>query len=218
MGRLRMGREMNRVLHQVWIQGESEIPDSFRSNRQKWADSLPNFEMKLWDEKSAREQWPDVDEHFDKCFHHATRADLILARALRDFGGLATGTDCVPNRPDLLLRYITAVDSMLVITPGRAEISNGLQWSANPHHPFWDCVCKHQLREGGRHLSNKNVPWATGPGCYMAAFRARKWNLFLVTAPVAFTRDWNKGWSNKDAFIDPGFSASWWQAGRSSDA
>ena len=199
-----------KMIHQVWVQGEENLPDEYKKNRTKWAKAFPDFELKLWDEGSARAQWQDIDEHFDKCHHHATRADLILARAIRDFGGIATGTDCIPNNAVAFRKYIDVCDSMIVITPNRKEISNGLQWSAEPNHPFWQCVCKHQLREKGRHLPNNNVPFATGPQCYMDAFNARKWNLHLVTATVAFTTDWNKEWVNENAFIDAGYAASWW--------
>lgn len=200
---------MIKKIHQVWIQGESELPEAFKKHRAAWADAFPDFELVLWDEGSAKAQWPDFAKVSDQCYHHATRADLILARAVRDFGGIATGTDCVPNNPERMRKFIEAADTMIVLTPGRNEISNGLQWSAEPGHPFWECVCKHQLREGGRHLSNSNVPFATGPDCYMGAFRARKWELFIVSASVAFTHDWCGAWTNRGAFINPGFAASW---------
>lgn len=200
---------MNRVIHQVWVQGEKNLPDQFKRNREQWAEAMPGFSMKLWDDEEARATWPEYAAVSNKCYHHATRADLILARALRDFGGLATGTDCLPNNPTRMMAFLEVADSMLVITPGRKEISNGLQWCADPGHPFWECVCRHQLREKGRFLGNKNVPEATGPGCYMEAFQARKWQLFLVSASIAFTHDWAGAWTNRAAFINAGFAASW---------
>lgn len=200
---------MSKLIHQVWVQGEASLPDKFQQNRSLWKKEFPDFTMVLWDEDTASRMWPDYAEVSERCHHHATRADLILARAVRDYGGLATGTDCTPNNVTSFRKFIDIADSMLVITPGRKEISNGLQWSSGTHHPFWECVCKHQLREGGRHLSNSDVPFATGPGCYMDAFRARKWDLFLVTATKAFTTDWAGTWRNPDAFIHAGYAASW---------
>jgi len=200
---------MNKTIHQVWIQGEDALPEAFQQNRKLWKAAFPDFDMVLWDEESASKQWPEYAANSKRCHHHATRADLILARALRDFGGLATGTDCSPNNAKSMGAFLSCADSMLVITPGRKEISNGLQWSAEPNHPFWECVCRHQLREAGKHLSSANVPAATGPGCYMEAFHARKWDLFLVTATRAFTTDWAGTWQNRSAFINAGYAASW---------
>lgn len=196
-------------IHQVWIQGEAEMPEEFKANRALWQAEFPDFEVILWDEESARKQWPEFAAVSSRCFHHATRADLILARALRDFGGLATGTDCRPNNSAKLKSILSVVDSFLVLTPGRHEVSNGLQWSARPNHPFWKCVCNHQLRGRGRHLGRKSVSTATGPKCYHEAFHAHMWDLHVVTAPAAFTRDWKGGWTNPEALIDPGFAASW---------
>jgi hypothetical protein len=196
-------------IHQVWIQGEEAMPEAFKANRGLWQAEFPDFELVLWDEKSARAQWPEFAAVSSKCYHHATRADLILARALRDFGGLATGTDCRPNHPGKLRAIMEATDAFLVLTPGRPEVSNGLQWCAKPNHPFWKCVCNHQLRERGKHLPRKSVSAATGPRCYHEAFHAHMWDLHVITAPAAFTRDWKGGWTNPTALIDPGFAASW---------
>lgn len=201
--------EIVKKIHQVWIQGEFEMPEEYRDNRALWKAEFPDFELVLWDEESAKKQWPEFAAATGKCYHHATRADLILARALRDFGGLATGTDCRPNNSSRLRGILEVVDSFLVMTPGREEVSNGLQWSAQPNHPFWKCVCNHQLRDRGRHLGRRSVSSATGPKCYHEAFHAHMWGLHVITAPAAFTRDWNNGWENPNALIDPGFAASW---------
>ena len=198
-----------RVIHQVWIQGEKELPEEYARFRKEWAEAFPDWEMVLWDGAKAASQWPDFAEASPRCAHHATRADIILARAIRDFGGLALGADCSVKNAEALKTTIGALDSMLVITPGFDEISNGLQWCAKAGHPFWNCVCRHQLREGGRHLGRKSVSEATGPKCYAEAFKARMWELGLVTAPKAFTRDWAGRWTNPEAFIDPGFAGSW---------
>ncbi len=198
-----------RLIHQVWIQGAENLPDAFKKNRDLWQEAFPDFKMMLWDQNSASRQWPDFEKVSDKCFHHATRADLILARAVRDFGGLATGTDCRPNNIMKLRQITNTLENFIVLTPGRPEISNGLQWSATPGHPFWKCVCNHQLRSNGEHLGRKSVSSATGPKCYHEVFSARFWQLHVITAPLAFTRDWNGGWENPNALIDPGFAASW---------
>jgi hypothetical protein len=208
-GNVVVSAEPSKKLHQVWIQGEGELPEEFKANRAQWRAALPDFEMVLWDEESARKQWPEFAEVSNSCYHHATRADLILARALRDFGGLATGTDCRPNNHAKLRALLNVVDSFIVLTPGREEVSNGLQWSSRANHPFWKCVCNHQLRDHGSHLSRKSVSSATGPRCYHEAFHAQMWDLHVITAPGAFTRDWKHGWTNPDALIDPGFAKSW---------
>lgn len=198
-----------KIIHQVWVQGEKALPKQFMDNRELWSKAFPEFELKLWDEESATLQWPDFARVKGRCYHHATRADLILARAIRDFGGLATGTDCTPNNVEALRKAMSENQAFVVRVEGRPEVSNGLQWSAGPQHPFWKCVCNHQLRGKGVHLSSPKVNRATGPRCYMEAFSAYPWGLTAIPASTAYTHDWKKGWSNKDAMINPGYAASW---------
>jgi len=40
-----------KLLHQVWVQGESELPEDYRKNRDAWRAALPaGWRMVLWDE------------------------------------------------------------------------------------------------------------------------------------------------------------------------
>lgn len=202
---------MTRILHQVWIQGEDALPEKFRKNREMWRSMLPgDWEMILWDNEKAKKQWPEYARVESKCYHHATRADLILARCIRDIGGLATGTDAQPLNPGPMLRFLEIAPTMVVIDPRAKELSNGLVWSANPGHPFFKCVCNHQLRKDGSLLCSKSVASATGPGCYNEAFLAHRWDLCCVTVNHAYDRHWTeKKRVNPDAWIDPGYAASW---------
>ncbi len=77
-----------KVLHQVWVQGEDNLPSEYAENRRKWVELLAprGWTFKLWDNRSACGQWKDYAEHEASCYHHATRCDLILARALRGSG------------------------------------------------------------------------------------------------------------------------------------
>lgn len=205
--------ERSRILHQVWVQGGASLPENYQRNRELWRAALPDgWTMMLWDDAMARARWSDYAAVADQCYHHATRADLILARCSRDFGGLNVGTDSVPANAADMLHFIESNETALVLTSHRDELSNGLVWSARPGHPFFACVCLHQLRQNAKHVANKNVPWATGPGCYYQAFRAHSWDLNLVTLKRGFTHDWadKTRTRNGAAWVDPGYAASWW--------
>jgi len=204
-------KSMKKYIHQVWVQGETQLPDTFKNNRALWQEAFPDFEMVLWDNESARERWPDFAEHTDTCYHHATRCDLILARALRDIGGLATGTDCVPNNPQALRQYIESHDSLLVFINQGPNASNGLQWSSTPNHPFWAMVCQHQMRSNGALLATLPPNKATGPWCYTKCLERFEGSIDIVPGETAYTKYWNeaKTWNNPEAFIDPGYARSW---------
>ena len=199
-----------KILHQVWVQGESDLPSDFQKNRALWREKLPQeWEMRLWDDGAAKAEWEDYREVADSCPNHAMRADLILARALRDYGGIATGTDVVPNNIDNLMLWTECNDSMVILNPGGGAASNGLSYFREPNHPFIKCVCLHQLRNGND-LSGAHVWGETGPGCWNAAIRAHMWNLSIATDRRAYTKLYSeKEVGNPDAWVDAGYAGSW---------
>ena len=213
IGRIKASQKepMKKYIHQVWVQGAADLPATFKKNRALWQEAFPDFEMVLWDNESARERWADYAEYTDTCYHHATRCDLILARALRDIGGLATGTDCAPNNPLALRQYIDSRDSLLVFIEQGPNASNGLQWSSEPNHPFWSMVCQHQTRSNGALLANSPPNEATGPWCYTRCLQHFEGDINIVSGETAYTKYWNeaKTWHNSEAFIDPGYAKSW---------
>lgn len=213
MGRLTefsFGKMSVKILHQVWVQGEEDLPEDFRRKRRVWRDTLPeSWEMILWDGEMAKKQWPDYAEVESLCSHHAMRADLILARCLRDLGGLVTGTDVEPNKPEGLLTFIENFPTMVLVDPHEPQVSNGLVWSEEPRHPFIECVCRHQLRDK-RILKDRNVSKITGPECWWDALKAKKWDLCLATTTHAYTSQWRKGYPvNHNAWVDPCYASSW---------
>jgi len=202
---------MKKIIHQVWVQGIDCLPKKFRDNRNKWKKYFPDFECILWDDVSASHMWEDYSLHTEKCYHHATRCDLILARALRDFGGLATGTDSIPVNYQSLREYIETHPSLLVYINQGPNASNGLQWSSEPNHAFWQQVCDYQLRQNGELLSKVPPNKATGPWCYTDCLQAFEGEIDIVPGELAYTKYWKEAesWDNPEAFIDPGYAKSW---------
>lgn len=199
-----------KILHQVWVQGESELPKEFKKNRDKWRSDLPEeWDLILWDDESASERWPEFKEVTALCNCHAMRADIILALALRDIGGVATGTDVIPNNIPDFLNFISATDTMVVTNPHAYACSNGLVWMAEPQHPLMVCVCKHQLRD--KELLTKGNVWhITGPKAWWEAIRAMMWDLTMVTDRKAYTRLCSeKKPTNLNAWVDAGYAGSW---------
>jgi len=201
---------MIKILHQVWVQGEDELPEEFKKNREKWRNELPDdWEMVLWDNESASQKWPRFKEVTDRCNCHAMRADLILALALRDIGGVATGTDVIPNNIPDFLKFIEATDTMVITHPKGKSCSNGLVWMAKPQHPLMKCVCNHQLRDKNM-LSSGNVWHVTGPGAWWGAVSAHMWDLTMVMDRKAYTKLYReKTVGNPKAWVDAGYAGSW---------
>lgn len=202
---------MKKILHQVWIQGEANLPEDFAKNRALWQKELPDWEMILWDEESAVAKWPDYAVVSPLCSHHAMRADLILARAQRDIGGIATGTDVVPNNIPNLLKWIECNDTLVIANISGKSASNGLSYFGTTQHPFIKCVCNHQLRDRSL-LSDKDVWRITGPGCWYQALASRMWNINIATDERAYTKLYSdRVVRNPDAWVDAGYAGSWHQ-------
>lgn len=199
-----------RILHQVWAQGESELPAEQRRNRCAWSAVLPpGWRMVLWDDAMARAEWADYAAVSDQCSHHAMRCDLILARAQRDFGGLAMGTDVVPHNTAGLFAFAAAVPAFAVVNVPGKSASNGVSWFAEPRHPFITEVCRFQLRDLNS-LSDRNVWRVTGPGAWFNVFNSRMWNMATVSDRLAYTRLYKEtGIVNPSAWVDAGYAGSW---------
>lgn len=201
---------MSKILHQVWVQGEEHLPEEYQKSRAQWREALPDdWELRLWDDATARAEWADYNEVSDLCNCHAMRSDLILARALRDYGGLASGADVIPNNIPDLLNFISATDTMLVTNPKGRACSNGITWFRDPHHPLAGCVCRYQLLDWGK-LTTGNVWRVTGPGAWWGALSAGSWNMTLVTDRKAFSHlASDKEASNPDGWVNPVYAGSW---------
>ena len=203
-------KKSSKILHQVWIQGEKNLPSDFQKNRELWRQVLPDgWEMILWDEEMAKAEWEDYAEVTGLCSHHAMRADLILARAQRDMGGLAMGTDVIPHNTEGLWAWCDNNSTLVICNISGRSASNGVSWFASPNDPFISCVCRHQLRNKAL-LANRNVWKVTGPGAWYEALSRYQWDICMATDRHAYTRLFSdKNITNPKAWVDPGYAGSW---------
>lgn len=198
---------MNKFIHLCWIQGADQLPAEYKANVQRWKAAFPDRTVLVWDNAMACERWVDYRHVQETCSHHAMRADLILARALRDFGGLATGTDVVLLNPAPLASWLMNNDTLLIVNPCDHACSNALV--AMPEgHPFISAVCEDQWANLSKfHLPQ--VQMITGPGLYYQVFRQRHWALAMVTDTLIYDHLWGQPVHNPNAWVNPGYAASW---------
>lgn len=119
------------------------------------------------------------------------------------------GTDCQPVNPQGLFTFIDSNPTMIVLEAPCPQVSSGLAWSRDPHHPYFTRLCQFQLRDLTR-LADTFVAGVTGPTAWWETLRLDHWNLSLVTSRQAFVRQWDeKCIKNPLAWVDPGYAASW---------
>jgi mannosyltransferase OCH1-like enzyme len=202
---------MNRTVHFTWAQGYAALPPPYRKNLELWQAALPNWTIKVWDIEQASERWPDFARIQHRCFHHATRSDIIQSRVMRDIGGIYVGTDTRPMPG--LQRFVSMLEHIpesLVVDPKEKAVMNCLSYTRQPGSRFWDCAVNHQMRNECGRLGESNVHWATGPGCLWEVLRAHCWSTHMIPIREAYSHHWCGHYPrNEDAFVDPGYACSW---------
>jgi mannosyltransferase OCH1-like enzyme len=206
-----MGGHMNKTIHATWAQGENNLPAKFRENLDMWQAAMPGWTLHIWDTVQACERWEDFSSIERKCYHHATRSDLIQARVMRDIGGIYIGTDSTPAAG--LPRFLNLIESVresIVVDLKGAAAMNCLAFSRGGGSKFWSCVVNHQMRDNCARLGDRNVHHATGPGCMWGALKAHQWGVHMIPMMEAYTHHWNGSYpKNPDAYCNPGYAASW---------
>ena len=207
--------DLNKTIHVTWAQGEDKLPAKFRANLDLWQAALPDWKLQIWDIPQACERWDDFSKIEGKCYHHATRSDLIQSRVMRDIGGIYIGTDSTPaGGLHLFIKLIESIQESIVTDIKVGAAMNCLSFSRGSGSKFWSCVVNHQMRNNCGRLGDKNVHWSTGPGCIWEALKAYPWPVHMIPIMEAYTHHWNGSYKkNPDAYCNPGYAASWQKTG-----
>jgi inositol phosphorylceramide mannosyltransferase catalytic subunit len=127
-----------RIIHQIWYQGETQLPEKYRRFRNTWKKNHPDWKFVLWDEKSMRElvhrEYAWFVSYFDGYPLDIQRMDSARYLILNSFGGFYIDMDVESFKPidELLGDY----ELILSKTVG---YNNAIMGSI-PHHPLWQEV------------------------------------------------------------------------------
>lgn len=138
-----------RVIHQIWYQGEAQLPERYRRFRRTWEKHHPDWEFVFWDERKIRElihtEYGWFGSYFDGYPMDIQRMDSARYFILNTCGGFYIDMDveCLKPIDELLGRY----ELILSKTVG---YNNAIMGSI-PRHPLWravfDNLCKYHTRE-----------------------------------------------------------------------
>ncbi len=94
---------MNKIIHQIWLQGESLCPDHYKSWKKKWQSIHGGFEYIFWDEKRISKF---LEKHFNEYFNEWYNLDLPIKKCdsaryfiLYHYGGIYADLDTIPFKP-----------------------------------------------------------------------------------------------------------------------
>lgn len=120
-----------RVLHQIWYQGEAELPARYRVFRDGWRAAHPDWEHRLWDRAACRallaERYPEFLPTWEAYPLFIQRIDSIRYFILEHHGGVYLDMDMECLKPldpllddcDLVLSHTVQYNiAALAGTPG----------------------------------------------------------------------------------------------------
>ena len=93
-----------KIIHQIWFQGEENIPDHLRAYHKSWIDINPKFEVKVWDEKSIQEVLvkfndKETTDMYNNYVYMIQKIDLAKYVILYMYGGIYIDMDIKCLKP-----------------------------------------------------------------------------------------------------------------------
>ena len=168
--------QIPKIIHQIFYQGEAEIPEKYRYYRSSVQEKHPHWKYMFWDETKSRtlleENYPWFLTVYDSYPYWIQRCDAIRYFILHYYGGFYIDMDIESLKPidDLLEDYELVVSKLI-------DINNAIIGSI-PGHPLWlqvfEELKKRQLNKSeSQQSSNINprvknsmayhVTYSTGP-------------------------------------------------------
>ena len=143
---------MDLIIHQIWFQGFSNIPDKYKKYRSSWEK---NYNIEFWDEKRIQNllstNYPKYYNWWNNLPLMIQKIDIAKAFILHAYGGIYADIDTeLVKRFDNLIENngvnkiivgkigLDFFSNTMIKLAGNLDylINNGLIYSPK-HHPFW---------------------------------------------------------------------------------
>ena len=129
-------------LHQIWMQGEDQVPAQYRSYARRLRALHPEYQYTLWDDTSLRRVCYRLGQRYgrayDACLHMHQRVDFGRYCVILMHGGISVDMDVEPLKSfDHVVRHIpphtlgvsqfpmsTTESSLLAMRPHRWWLNN----------------------------------------------------------------------------------------------
>jgi len=167
-----------KIIHQIWLQGQAELP----KHHIPWQNSIikynPNYKYKLWDDSMIRNLIQVYDDELYKIYcnskHIVQKADIARYVILEKFGGFYIDMDCECFRSlDPLLD--NCQNGLFIADDGQIPFStmNGMIGSS-PNHPIYTYIfdlIKKRTKSIFAYFPYKSfvIMWVAGPTMFRNA-------------------------------------------------
>lgn len=176
-----------KIIHQIWYQGENNIPKDYPNYSQTWKKYNPEFEYILWDQEKIenliKTNFPQFLEKHNSFPQLMQKIDSAKSMILYTHGGVYVDIDseCTKNISDLINKNeivlakcdINIFIRMFMYKTTNEIIQAGFMATVK-NHPFWKyCVhlmLKEDINKGMFETHEQWIHRITGPGMYTRAF------------------------------------------------
>lgn len=188
-----------KIIHQIWYQGEANIPDHLRDYRQSWIHKHPNYQFVLWDQPKIESLLDKMNIEIKELYHAydlmIQRIDVAKYIILYVFGGIYIDMDvkCLKSldtiynaHPDknVILSlcpynfFHSLVLKLVGLRSNENLINNGVI-ACVPQHPLLEAIIVQAMKNKDTLLKvlRKNflhIFYTTGPVMVTQAFREFK--------------------------------------------
>jgi len=154
-----------KIIHQIWIQGESEIPEELKEFHVECKEVNNDFQVLLWDDRQIVELLTtqfgeDYTNLYNSYPKAAQQADFARYAILYTYGGVYLDIDnvCRKNLSELLDTpfFISGPDDSLIL---KKSYNNHIIGSV-PRHPVFEIVFNKMFE---RQDKSRDVLYSTGP-------------------------------------------------------
>lgn len=139
---------IEKIIHQIWYQGESEYPEKFQKGIESWKTNHIDWQYMFWDEKKMksviRKDYPQYYKKWSDFHYMHQRIDFFKYILMDKYGGMYADIDTISLKSvNPLLKYDINGETIIVskmtetfVSDIVGSINNGIIISSQGH-PFW---------------------------------------------------------------------------------
>jgi inositol phosphorylceramide mannosyltransferase catalytic subunit len=156
-----MKHKIPKIIHQIWYQGEDNIPEKYRAYSRSWKRKHKDYEHLLWSEDDIKEllkhKFPEYINFFNSLPEMIQKIDFAKYCILYTYGGVYVDMDleCLKNLDSLFSKelkklYVVNLDADIfekIIANHYGELYNNDWFASVKKHVYWRLLMEHIKNE-----------------------------------------------------------------------
>lgn len=200
--------QIPKIIHQIWLQGEKNIPEDYPNYSESWKEKNPEFTYILWDDEMIKElinktfpKFMDIYNNYPKLVQKVDSAKYII---LYHYGGIYIDMDleCIKNLSGLVNKYNSPACECVLLKCDMGMLSKLFFYNTTndiiqncfamsvPHFYLWhacvESMSNEDLNIAKYELLEKYIFRTTGPGLLTKVYHnlKDKKNIYLLDTHI----------------------------------